>query len=85
MTATVSVRGQIVIPAKIRKKFNIKPKTKIDFIETGGGLYLIPVPKDPFRASRGILKGVSSEDVIRMRREERKLEEKKYKQLYATH
>ena len=87
MTATVSVRGQVVIPAKIRKKLNIKPHTKVDFVEKGDySVLLIPVPKDPLRESYGMLKhlkGLSSEDVMRMRREDRKKQKEKYKRLYG--
>lgn len=86
MTATVSVRGQVVIPAEIRKKYHIKPKTKVDFVESENRVYLVPVPKHPFKAAYGMwkhLKGISSNDVIKMRREERKKEAEKYKRLYG--
>ncbi len=44
-TATVTSKGMVNIPAKIRKKFSIKEGTKIVFIESENGtLQLIPVP-----------------------------------------
>jgi len=73
MTATLSVRGQLVIPAPIRKRWHLKPGTKVEFVDTGSGILLVPIPKDPFAASRGILKGIlSSADVIAARREDRR-------------
>lgn len=74
MTVTVSTKGQMVIPAEIRKKYNIQPQTKIEIIDKGKELVIIPLPKEPFRDSRGILKGVSTSDLIKFRREERRRE-----------
>lgn len=86
MTATVSVRGQVVIPAAIRKKLKIKPHTKVEFIEKEDSVVLYPLPKDPIRASYGMWKrmgiNIPSDDIIKMRREWRKKEKEKYKRLY---
>lgn len=48
-------KGQIVIPAEIRKRHHIKPGTKIQIMEYGGIIYLIPPVEDPIKASCGIL------------------------------
>ncbi len=48
-------KGQIVIPAEIRKRHHIKPGTKIQIMEYGGIIYLIPPVEDPINASCGIL------------------------------
>lgn len=76
MTATVSARGQTVIPAALRKRFGIKPNSKVEFLEREGEIVLVPVPKDPFAATWGILKntGYTMEDFLRERREEGKRE-----------
>ncbi|NMC75744.1 MAG: hypothetical protein GYA60_00355 [Candidatus Methanofastidiosa archaeon] len=37
-TSVVTTKGQILIPARVRKKFNIKNRMKIAFIEDGGKL-----------------------------------------------
>lgn len=76
MGVVISVRGQTVIPSEIRKKYNITPKSKIEFLDTGKEIVIIPLPKDPFLESRGILKGVTTEDLIEERRKERKYEHK---------
>jgi len=48
-------KGQIVIPAKIRKKYHIEPGTKIQLIEYGGIIYIIPPVEDAIEAACGIL------------------------------
>ena len=74
MPTTVSVRGQTVIPSVIRKKYKIGPNTKVEFIDTGNEIVLVPIPPNAFAHSKGIFKGVSTNDLIRERRRERKLE-----------
>lgn len=48
-------KGQIVIPAEIRKRHRIKPGTKIQIMEYGGIIYLVPPVDDPIKAACGIL------------------------------
>jgi AbrB family looped-hinge helix DNA binding protein len=48
-------KGQIVIPASIRKRHHIEPGTEMQIMEYGGIIYLIPPVKDPVRAACGIL------------------------------
>jgi len=48
-------KGQIVIPAEMRKRFNIEPGTEMQIIEYGGIIYLIPPVKDSIKAACGIL------------------------------
>jgi len=48
-------KGQIVIPAEIRKRYHIKPGTEIQILEYGGIIYLIPPVEDPVNAACGIL------------------------------
>jgi AbrB family looped-hinge helix DNA binding protein len=83
MTITVSVKGQMVIPSKIREKYNIKPQMKVELIDKGNEIVIIPLPKDPVKDSRGILKGISTGELIKFRREERKKEEQKYRRKYG--
>ena len=76
MTVTVSAKGQLVIPAAIRKRYKLAPKSQVSVLDTGHSIVIVPVPKgDPFLASRGILKGkFSSKEFLKMRREERERE-----------
>ena len=48
-------KGQIIIPSEIRKKYHIKPGTKIQIMEYGSIIYLIPPAEDPIHAACGIL------------------------------
>lgn len=48
-------KGQIVIPAGLRKKFRIEPGTKIQIMEYGGIICLIPPVDDPVREAWGAL------------------------------
>lgn len=48
-------KGQIVIPAEIRKRYGIKPGSELQIIEYGGIIYLIPPVEDPIKAACGIL------------------------------
>lgn len=55
--ATVSAKGWIVIPAEYRKKYNIQPGDQVHVVDYGGVLAIVPVPQDPIKAGRGLLKG----------------------------
>jgi AbrB family looped-hinge helix DNA binding protein len=73
--STVSVRGQTVIPREIREALGIKTGTKLHWFVKEGKLQVFPIPEDPVRALRGILKGHGTfEDFMRERNEERKRE-----------
>jgi AbrB family looped-hinge helix DNA binding protein len=76
MTVSISAKGQLVIPAPIRKRYKLTPHTKLEVFDTGHSIIIRPVPKgDPMLASRGLLKGkLSTEDLLQARREEKKRE-----------
>lgn len=57
---TVSAKGWVVIPAELRKKYGIKPGSKLQIVDYGGALELIPVPDNPIEAAAGMLKGGKS-------------------------
>ncbi len=48
-------KGQIVIPAGIRKRYHIEPGTEMQILEYGGIIYLIPPVEDPIKAACGLL------------------------------
>ena len=60
MNGTVSQKGWVVIPAELRKKYGIKPGTRLQFVDYGGAIELIPVPDNPVEAAAGMLKGGKS-------------------------
>jgi AbrB family looped-hinge helix DNA binding protein len=76
MKSTVSTRGQVSIPAVIRKKYHIEAETVLDWIEDGDRISVIPLPKDPVGAFRGAGKGrYTSDKLVKDRRQERLEEE----------
>ena len=60
MTIKISQKGWVVIPAKIRKKYNLKPGDEIHVIDYGGVLSLIPASEDPLEYASGMLQGETS-------------------------
>ncbi len=54
-TSVVTTKGQIVVPARIRRKFGIKKGTKIAFIEQNGKLIIQPLDKNYFASLAGVL------------------------------
>jgi len=74
MPISISSKGQMVIPARIRKKYRIEARSKVELVDTGKEIVIIPLPKEPFKSSRGILRGVTTKDLIKVRREERRRE-----------
>lgn len=65
-------KGQIVIPAEIRKRYHIEPGTEIQIMEYGGIIYLIPPAEDPIKAACGVLPSEPSlsEKLIKERKRE---------------
>jgi len=51
----VTTKGQIVIPSKVRRKFNIKKGTKLYIEERENELILKPVTPEYFKRIEGIL------------------------------
>ena len=52
-----SVKGQIVIPVELRRKYGIKAGTKINIIDTGEAILLKPVTEETLRQLQGKLAG----------------------------
>ena len=53
---TSTVKGQIIIPAAIRKKFNIKKGTRVNVYEKANKIIVEPIPDDAVQEGRGMLK-----------------------------
>lgn len=56
-TVCFSVKGQVVIPSWLRKKFEIEPGTRAHVVATPEGILLRPVTHAFIRSLRGTLKG----------------------------
>ena len=59
-TGSVTTKGQLVIPAAIRRRFGIKAGTRIRFIERDGEIVLQPVTAAAIRSLCGVLESDAS-------------------------
>lgn len=57
-------KGQIVIPKEFRDELRLEEGKKVLVERLNGGLILIPEPKNPLAAMRGLLKGISEESSV---------------------
>jgi len=70
MKTTVTARGQTVIPARVRRAHRITPRTRIEWIDDGQTIRVVPLPEDPIAAARGTAKGLRAV-LLRDRKRER--------------
>ncbi len=76
-TSTMTVKGQILVPAKIRKREGMKKGTIIIFLEKGDDIIIKPLTKDYFERYAGIFNDKGNELDILL--EERKKDKGKGK------
>ncbi|HXX75804.1 MAG TPA: AbrB/MazE/SpoVT family DNA-binding domain-containing protein [Nitrospiraceae bacterium] len=60
-TTTISSKFQVVIPKEVREKLHLNPRQRLQVVEKGGVITL--VPEVPLKALKGALKGMSNTDV----------------------
>jgi AbrB family looped-hinge helix DNA binding protein len=68
--STITTKGQLVIPSKLRRKYAIRKGTQVAFVEEENRLILQPLTPEFVRSLRGSLKGQPS--ALKVLREERK-------------
>ena len=70
--AKVLAKGQIVIPASIRKKYGIQPGKEVQIFEYGNIIYIVPPARDPVEQAMGCLPSTPSlsEELLIERRED---------------
>ena len=72
MKSTVTVRGQTAIPAEIRRRYNIKPNAKLEWIDDGHTIAVLPVPQHPIKVLKGRFKDIDlRKALLKSRKEER--------------
>jgi AbrB family looped-hinge helix DNA binding protein len=52
----VSSKGWLVIPAEYRRKYHVLPGSRVEVVDFGGGLSVVPLLTDPIREAQGLLK-----------------------------
>lgn len=70
MQTIVSVRGQTVIPRRIREELGITPATRLEWKVKNGAIIILPLPSDPIQSAIGILegRGPSTSDLLAERK-----------------
>ncbi len=77
-TAYMTSKGQLVVPSRIRRRFGIKPGTRVNFVEEDGRLIFQPVTREYIDSFCGIFKLKPGEkSVVREHLEERRAERDK--------
>lgn len=57
---TISQKGWVVIPAEMRRKYDLHPGTAVQLIDYGGVLAIVPALENPIEEAVGMLRGSSS-------------------------
>lgn len=58
MRTTITERGQTVVPARIRRDHHLLPQSKLEWIDDGRTIRVVPLPTDAVQAARGSTKGL---------------------------
>ncbi len=76
----MTTKGQVVVPARLRKKYGIKPGKKIAFFEENGCIVLKPIDESFFSQYAGMLKETAptKEEYQAWKKEDLDKEEKSY-------
>jgi len=77
--ATMTSKGQIVVPAKLRRRYGLKPGVKVYFIERNDEILFQPLTKEYIRSVHGLLASETSvtEELLQERARDREHEEAK--------
>ena len=72
-TVKVSTKGWVVIPQDFRNKYGLKPGTRVQVVDYGETLVLVPLSDDPAETLHGMLAGGPSltADLLAARARER--------------
>lgn len=78
-TSTLTSKGQLLIPKRIRNRYGIKAGVKVILEETDKGVLITPMNKQYFQSFAGILKknGNLKEEMKKIKAEEKELEDRK--------
>jgi AbrB family looped-hinge helix DNA binding protein len=74
MRSTITARGQTVIPVDIRRRFNLSPSDRLEWIVENDTIRVVPVRENPIEAFRGRGKGGSTERLLKERSTDKEYE-----------
>lgn len=77
-TTKVSAKGWVVIPKDLREKHGLKEGRRVQVVDYGHVLAIVPLPEDPVEALHGMLREGPSltDDLLAERAQERAREER---------
>lgn len=75
MPVKVSTKGQVVLPAEIRKKYDIGVGKEVEILDFGGEIVIVPVPETKGRGFVKFRRGLD-EILAEYKKEEKKREMK---------
>ncbi len=77
--STITSKGQIVVPAKLRRRYGLKPGTKVYFIERNDEILFQPQTKEFIRSVHGLLASQTAvtKELLKERAKDKEHEEAK--------
>ena len=75
MSLKISTKGWVVIPAELRKKYQLKAGDEVNIIDYGGVLVIVPALGDAIKEAAGMLGG--GESLTKALLKERKAEQRR--------
>ncbi len=78
-SAYVTSKGQLVVPARLRRKYGIKKGTKVRFVERDREIVLQPVTRQYIRGACGMLAdaGPATPELLKERARDKQREERR--------
>jgi AbrB family looped-hinge helix DNA binding protein len=75
--STMTSKGQIVVPARLRRRYGLKPGIKVYFIERDEEILFQPVTKEYLKSVHGMLTSETSvtKELLKERAKDREREE----------
>ena len=71
-TVSFGTKGQVVIPRRLRKEFEIEDGTKATVVATPEGILLKPITRTYIKSLRGSLKGTKAMETFMAERKREK-------------
>jgi AbrB family looped-hinge helix DNA binding protein len=78
--STMTSKGQIVVPARLRRRYGLKPGVKVYFIERNDEILFQPLTKEAIRKVHGMLASETSVtgELLKERARDKEHEEAKH-------